>query len=78
MKLKALIYLIIERSRIIICHRLLGGHRFTGPKGYGVSACTRCFQFEESTITNKKILEVFEEREKAGMKFFECLPKEKP
>ena len=73
---RALLYLIIERSRIILCHNF-GGHRFIGPDGYGVAGCTRCFQFKESQITNKKILEVFKERELLRMGFFENLPKEK-
>ena len=69
--MKSLLYLIIERSRIILCPIIFRNHKFTGPKGYGVSGCTRCLQMEEEPTTNKKILEVFEERETAGLKFFE-------
>lgn len=73
MKIKALLFLTIEKIRIVLCPILHSGHNFVGPEGYGVAGCTRCFQFKENQITNKKILEVFEEREKLGIRFFEHL-----
>jgi hypothetical protein len=73
-EVRALLYLIIERSRIIICEIFHGGHDFSGPDGYDVAGCTRCFHFKESKITNKRILEVFKEREALGLGFFEDLP----